>query len=212
MARGFAAIIYKFWRNRPIFLIFFLLSLVMSAGAVVYVFYYESLNLTVRPSDVVLLPASDMSATCSAFPCASGGTPTAGDVIAVGVSMFPASTSSPAPATYYTNLSLISNIGANTHTLSGVQVSITSGAPNLGNMTVYDFSSPTLFLSDGGPSSTAHLLGSCSVSYSSKNCSFTPSITSLAPGSSQYVEIAVYASATASVGGTTSLQIAVEWA
>jgi hypothetical protein len=123
-----------------------LLALLLCVGlvaATVFTMYYTSVTATVQDPDVRLGAGPD-GAGGSTYPSATVDVATTYDYATVDFSMFPSETNTPQPATYYTNLLNISNVGSSSHTIKAITVtSVTDASSSLGKITIYYFATQT---------------------------------------------------------------------
>ncbi len=187
--------------------------LVASASATVYVFYYGSTTATVHSPDIKLYAGSDSSASCTVYPCANVAVASTNDVATISLSMFPASTSSsPVPATYYSNLTAVKNTGTSAHSIKSVQITnIVDSSSNLGQITVYYCTTQTEFNASGVLVTPSNCVGSYSITSTTAGSVSGTFPVSIAPGAVQYIEIVAYAKSTATSGSVT-FNIALQWA
>jgi hypothetical protein len=192
-------------------LILFLAAMIVTASATVSVFYYTVGTGTVQTADVQLAKGGDISASCSAYPCASGSLSTNKDVLTATLSFFPATTTaSPVPGTYYSDFAEITNTGGGSHSVQSIQViSIGGTVADLGSITVYYCTSPTQFSASGTLSGCVGSFAITSGTGGSVSGTFPQSI---GAGATQYIEIAAYAASGATASTSVTFQIAVQWA
>ena len=189
----------------------FLLALVATAGATVYVFFYTSGTSTVRTPDVTMVAGADVGGSCSAYPCASGSVDSTGDVLTVTISFFPSNTgATPVPASYYSDLGHIHNGGSGAHSIKSVQIlNIAGTTADLGSITIYYCTSQTEFTAAGSPASAC--VGSFSITSSTGGSLSGTYPQSIAASGTQYLEIAAYAASGATAATSVTFQIAVQW-
>jgi hypothetical protein len=194
----------------------FLISLVATAVATVYVFYYTSATSTVQTPDVKLAAGPDVSgaSACSpagVYPCAFGSVDTTGDVLTVTISFFPANTvATPIPATYYSNLGHIVNSGTATHSIKSVQIlNIGGTTADLGAIIVYYCATQTEFTAAGTPVSAC--VGSYSITSSTGGSLSGTYPQTIGASATQYIEIVAYAASGATASTSVTFQIAVQW-
>ncbi|QQG48114.1 MAG: hypothetical protein HY247_04975 [archaeon] len=193
----------------------FILSMVGTATASVYVYDYASFTSTVRAADVTIAAGSDSSGSCTVYPCATVTVSGTSDTATVTMSLFKAdATFSPPPATYYSNLVQVKD-ATNTHSIKGVTILGISDtrAADFGSVTVYYCTVQTDFNADGTLVTPANCVGSLtftSTTGGSVSGTFPVSITA---GSTQYVEVVAYAGSGGTVvtGDTISFKVAVQW-
>ena len=200
-------------RLGKVLLAVFLVGMVATAGASVFVFNYVSGTANVQTPDVQMAVGGDSSATCSSYPCVQESVTSTHDVLTASMSFFPAATtSSPVPATYYSNFAHITNVATSgSHTILSVQVLNVKGTTaDLGSITVYYCTTQTGFNASGDLVTPGDCLGSFSIVSSSGGSVFTGS-QSIAAGAVQYIEVAAYAASGAVAGTYVTFQIAVQW-
>ncbi|MDG7007219.1 MAG: hypothetical protein JRN06_03110 [Nitrososphaerota archaeon] len=197
-------------RYGKVLVVAFLLALVATATATVYVFYYTAGTATVQAADVKFVAGPDVSGSCSAYPCASGSVDSTGDVLTATISFFPANTgASPIPATYYSNFAQLHNSGSGAHSIKSVEVINVGGTTaDLGGIVVYYCTSQTEFSASGSPVSAC--VGSFTISSGSGGSLTGTYPQTIAASATQYIEIAAYAASSATTGSVT-FQIAVQW-
>jgi hypothetical protein len=194
-------------------LVAIVLSMVATASATVYVFYYGTASVSVQSPDLKLYAGSDSSASCTVYPCAHTTISSTGDVATISMSFFAADTSfSPVPATYYTNVTTIHNSGTSAHSIKSVQITnIADPSSDLGTIAVYYCTTQTDFNASGLLVTPSNCVGSYSItSTTAGSVSGTFPVT-IAPGATQYIEIVAFATSTATTGSV-SFNIAVQWA
>ncbi len=185
-------------------------GMVATASATVYVFYYGNGTATVQTSDMRLAPGTDASASCTAYPCATVTVSSTKDIATIGLSFFPATTDTPTPATYYTNITTIQNHGAGSHTIQSVKVfNIVDSSSSLGSITVYYCTTQTEFNPAGTLVTPSNCPGSFSITSSTGGT--VVSSQTLAAGAKGYVEIVAYAKSTATAGSAVTFSIAFQW-
>jgi len=177
------------------------------AAAAVFTMYYANNTATVKIPDVQLAAGSDSSSSTT-YPAASVTVATTHDYAAVAFSIFPSVANSPQPATYYTDLLQIKNVGTAAHTIKAITISSLSGAANLGSITVYYYASQTDTPQTGTP------IGSATITSSSVA---PPSITifigtqSIAAAATQYIEVVGYAASGAALDSTVAFTVSIQW-
>lgn len=195
-------------------LVLFLAGVVATASATVSVFFYTVGTGTVRTPDVQILAGPDLSASCSAYPCASGLVAATHDVLTATLSFFPADTAvSPIPATYYSNFAQVKNTAASgSHSIMSVQVlNIGGTTADLGSITVYYCTAQTDFTAGGALVTPGNCVGSFSITSGTGGSVSGTFPVSVAAGATQYVEIAAYAASGATASTSVTFQIAVQW-
>ena len=200
-------------RYGKLLVVLFLIALVVTAGATVYVFFYTAGTSTVQTPDIQLIAGPDIAgASCSPYPCAWGSVSATHDVLTVTLSFFPtAATASPYPASYYSNFAQIKNTASsNTHSIKSIQIVNVGGTTSdLGSITVYYCTSQTEFSATGTLSGCVGSFALTSGTGGSLSGTFPQSI---AAGATQYIEIAAYAASGATSATSVTFQIAVQWA
>ena len=187
--------------------------LVASASATVYVFFYGSTSVNLQTPDIKLYAGSDSSASCTAYPCAHVGISSTSDVATISMSTFPADTSStPVPASYYSNITSVKNAGAVSHSIKSVQITnVVDSSSDLGQITVYYCTAQTEFNAAGTLVTPSNCVGSFSInSTAGGSVSGTFPVT-IGSGAVQYIEIVAYAKSTATTGSVT-FNLAIQWA
>jgi hypothetical protein len=188
--------------------------LVASASATVYVFFYGSTTATVQTSDIKLYAGSDSSTSCTVYPCAHVTVASTNDVATISMSMFAASTtSSPVPATYYTNITTVKNTGTSSHSIKSIQLTnIVDSSSDLGSITVYYCTTQTEFNASGALVTPSNCVGSYSITSTTSGSVSGTFPVSIASGAVQYIEIVAYAKSTATAGTSITFNIAIQWA
>lgn len=185
-----------------------LISLFLCIGlatAAVFTIFYTRDTATVRTTDVRLGAGPD-GAGGSAYPSATVTVASTYDSASVDFSIFPSATATPQPATYYTNLMNISNVGSESHTIKNIRITSLSGASNLGNITIYYYATQTDTPDTGTP------IGSASItSGSSAPVTIFDGNQTIAPAATQYIEIVGYAASAATAGSEVSFTVAIQW-
>jgi hypothetical protein len=125
----------------------------------------------------------------------------------VAFSLFPSETNSPQPATYYTNLLQITNVGTATHTISSITISGITDASNLGSITIYYYTTQTDTPQSGTPVGSVTL-----TSTSTGTINLISSPTTLTAGATNYIEIVGHAAQGAAPGSTISFTASIQWA
>jgi len=205
----------QFFRSKigkiiPILLIALLIG---TASSTVYQYYTGSATGTVQTPDLILRAGSDVSASCSTYPCATETISSTNDFATIGLSFFPSATNTPQPASYYSNLTTIQNhrTGGASHTIRSISAKLTGGAANLGGITVYYCTAMTEFNPDGSPVA-ANCPGSVSLTSSSNGWVSSSVFSSLLTNglhSMGYIEVYLWGTTTAS--GTTTFQLGIQW-
>lgn len=182
-----------------------LASIIGLASAAVFTMYYASFTATVKTPDIQLAAGPDSTASPTSYPAATVTVASTYDYATVAFSIFPSATNTPQPATYYTNLLQIKNVGTASHTINSITISGITGASNLGNITIYYYATQT----DNPDTSTA-------ANYITLTSSSTGSYTlvtsqTIAASATNYIEIVGYADSSASSGSTVSFNVAISW-
>jgi len=180
--------------------------LMATASAAVFTRFYGTATATVKTPDVQLIAGSDSTASPAMYPNATVTVAATYDYATVGFSLFPSATNSPQPETYYTNLTLIKNVGTSSHTLTSVTISGITGASNLGALSIYYYTTQTDSPDTGSPAGNVILTSSSSGSYTLVSNQI------LAPSAINYIEIVGNAAAGASNGATITFSITIQWA
>jgi hypothetical protein len=198
----------------PILLIALLIA---AASSTVYVYYVANNTATVRAADLRLYAGKDASASCSAYPCATVSVSSTFDYATVGFSIFPSVTNSPQPATYYSNLTVIKNVGATGHTINSIKLSNFAGLANLaaspnGGITVWYCTTQTEFNPDGTLVTPGNCVGSAAIySGSSGVLTLTGFPSALAASAKGYIELYGSALNTAAIGNTVTFNVSFQW-
>jgi hypothetical protein len=181
-------------------------GLMATASASVFTQYYGSTTATVRTPDIQLASGPD-STGGSTYPSATVTVSSTSDFATVAISLFPSATNNPQPATYYTNLVQIKNMGAGAHTISQISISGISStrAGDFGNVTVYYETAQT------DVPTTANAAGFLKVTGTTGGNVFSGS-QSIAASGTHYLEIVGYAGATAVAGDTITFTLNIKWA
>jgi hypothetical protein len=175
------------------------------AVATVFTMYYAQNTATVKTPDVRLGAGPDGSGG-STSPNASVSVSSTYDYATVAFTIFPSATNTPQPATYYTNLLNISNVGSSSHTIKAITVTALSGQSNLGNITIYYYATQT----DDPTAATA--IGSASLtSGSSAPVSVFSGTQSIAASATQYIEVVGFAASGASADSTVTFTVSIQW-
>lgn len=195
----------------PILLIALLIG---SASSTVYVYYFVNSTATVQKPDVRLVSGTDVSASCTAYPCATETVAATYDFATLGFSLFPSATNSPQPATYYSNITTLHNFGTAAHSIISISLTGFTGVTNLGAITVYYCAAHTEFNPNGTPVTAC--TGSATITSASTGTvtlSGFGSPVSLPAGAASkgYIEVSAYALSTATVASTITFQITIEW-
>ena len=190
-------------------LVLFLIGVVATATASVSVFYYVSGTSSVHSPDIALVTGGDVSTSCSVYPCASGTNSTTKDVVTLTISFFPADTSaSVIPATYYSDLARVQNVGSSSHSVQSIQVlNVVDSSSDLGSITVYYCPTQAQFSASGTLTGCVGSFAITSTTGGSVSGTFPQTI---AAGAIQHIEVAAYAQSAATTGSVT-FQIAVQW-
>lgn len=202
----------KFGKLLPVLLI---AGLTASASATVFVMYYGNATATVQTADVQFVNGADIHGTsCSTFPCASSNlaTSTHNDSASIGVSFYPATSGTPQPATYYTNLLQVKNEGTVSHSINSITISnIVDASSSLGQISVYLCAS-SVDISNGANAANCAVFAISSTTGGSLASGSTVTFPySLSAGSSAYIEVAAYAAPSATAGHTVTFSIAMSW-
>ncbi len=183
-------------------------ALTVTASATVFVLYYGSATATVRAPDVVLVAGTDISGSCTAYPCATATIASTKDFETVGVSFFPSATNSPQPASYFTNLTTVYNGGSVSHTINSITISNIGGTTaDLGSITVYYCSTQTN--TPAASSSCDSFAITSTTGGSLSGHSVLPA--TLAASHTGYMEVVAYAASGASVSSSVTFQISISW-
>lgn len=175
-----------------------------SATAAVFATLYTTSTATIKTPDIQLAAGPD-SNTSTSFPAATVTVASTYDYASLSFSIFPSATNTPQPATYYTNLLHIKNLGIANHTLNTITISGITGATNLGSLTVYLYATQTDSPQSGTP------LGSVTLTSTSTGTITLASNQLITTGSTLYVEVVGYASPSASAGSTVGFQTSINW-
>jgi hypothetical protein len=187
--------------------VFIIAGLVASASAAVFVNYYGSATATVQAKQVTLIKGSDVSASCSTYPCATATIASTKDFATLGISMLTSATNSPQPNTYYTDL-LELNTSA-IHTITAITISnIVDSNSALGSISVYFCTAQT-----NSPDTSANCASFTFTSTTGGSLtgnSILPHTTTATE--TDYIEVIAHASATAAVSNSVSFAIQISWA
>jgi len=174
------------------------------AAAAVFTLFYANNTATVKTPDVQLAAGTDSSSSTT-FPAASVTVATTHDYAAVAFSIFPSATNTPQPATYYTDLLNIKNVGTAAHTIKAITVTALTGVTSLGSITVYYYASQT-------DTPGAGSLGSATItSTSTAPVTIFSGTQSIAAAGTQYIEVVGYAASGATVDTTVTMQVSIQW-
>ncbi|HMD78818.1 MAG TPA: hypothetical protein VKF39_02425 [Nitrososphaerales archaeon] len=187
--------------------------LIAAASSTVYVYYIGTATGTVKTPDMKLFAGKDSSACTTSWPCATVTVAATFDYAAISFSLFPSvtQTSTTQPSTYYSNLTVIKNVGAVSHTLNNIKLS-NFVVTNLGSITVYYCTTQTEFNPDGTLVTPGNCPGSSTItSASSAVQSLAGFPSTLTAGSRGFIELYGYALNTASAGSTVTFNIAFQW-
>jgi hypothetical protein len=180
--------------------------LVSTVSAAVYTMYYATGTATVKTPDVQLIAGSDSFASPISYPNATVTVASTYDYATIAFSLFPSQANTPQPATYYTNLTLIKNTGTISHTIQSITISGLTGGANLGNVTIYYYTSQ-----NNNPSG-ATAQGSVVLTSSSTGSYTLISSQTLAASTTNYIEIVGYAAPGALAGSTIGFTVSIQWA
>jgi hypothetical protein len=195
----------KFGKLLPVLLI---AGLTATASASVFVMYYGSATATVKTPDISLVAGTDISGSCSSYPCATASIASTKDFETVGLSFFPSVTNTPQPATYFTNLTTIQNGGSVSHTINSVTISNIGGTTaDLGSITIYYCSTQTNTPATSSSCDSFAITSTTGGSLSGH--SILPA--TLTAGSKGYLEAVAYAASGATAGQSVTFQIAISW-
>ena len=183
-------------------------GLTVTASATVFVMYYGNATATVRTPDVSLVAGTDISGSCSTYPCATATIASTKDFETVGLSFFPSATNTPQPATYFTNMTTVQNGGSASHTINSISISNIGGTTaDLGSINIYYCSTQT---NTPATSSSCDSFAITSTSGGSlSGHSILPA--TLTAGSKGYLEAVAYAASGAAAGQSVTFQIAISW-
>lgn len=187
--------------------------MIATVSATVYVFYYSNATANAQSPDVELFAGSDSTVCLSLNPCAHVSIASTHDAATISMSFFPAETgSSPVPATYYTNITTVRNTGTSAHTIKSVEITnIVDPSNSLGGITIYYCTLQTEFSGSGSPVTPADCAGSYAFTSPTSGSVSGSFPVSIAPLTTQYVEIAAFASSTATAGSAASFNLAIQW-
>ena len=177
--------------------------MITTADASAYVFYSSGNRATVDSPDVHLVAGPDASGSCTVFPCATVTMGSWNDAAAVSISFFAADPSNMlVPATYYTDLLLISNTGRASSSIESIQITNVAGTmSDLGSITVNYCPTQTEFSPNGAPITSC--VGSFAITSSAGGYVSGTFPQTIAKGTYQYIEIVAYAASTARSGSIT---------
>ena len=196
-----------------VLLAMFVIALVATAGATVYVFFYTSGTATARTPDVQIVAGPDVAGSCSAYPCASGSVSSTHDVLTATLSFFPTVGGSPNPATYNSNFAQVTNTAASAaHSIMSVQIlNIAGTTADLGSITIYYCTTQTEFTAAGALATPSNCVGSFAITSTTGGSVSGSFPVSIAHGVTQYIEIVAYAASGASASTSVTFQVAVQW-
>ena len=185
--------------------------LIAAASSSVYTYYIVKNTATVQTADLKLYAGSDNTASCTKYPCATiTVTPVTFDSATASFSIFNSAAFTPQPATYYSNFTVVKNIGTLQHTINNVQLSSFGGVAALGNITVWYCTAQTEFLPNGHPVTPGNCPGhSIILSTSSATQTLTGGAQTLAAGAKGYIEVGPAWAGSAS--GTVTFTISIQW-
>jgi hypothetical protein len=183
-----------------------ILLVVGSVSAAVITVFYTQNTATVKTPDIQLVAGPD-GAGGATFPSATVTIASTHDYANVAFSLFPSAVNTPQPATYYTNLLQITNIGTAAHTIKGISITSLSGATNLGSVTIYYYAAQTDSPTTGTPIGSATL-----TSASTAPVTIFSGSQALAASATNYIEIVGYAASGAAVDSTVGFTVSIQWA
>jgi hypothetical protein len=190
---------------RILLLIFALLLIVGIVSAAVLTMYYTTNTATVKTADVRLVAGPDSTASPTEYPNATVTVDSTNDSATVAFSLFPSVTNTPQPATYYTNLLQIKNVGTASHTINSITISGITGAANLGSLTIYYYDTQTDTPDTGTPVASTTLTSSSTGTISLLSAQVIP------PSDTDYIEIVGYAAPDATAGSTVTFNLSIQW-
>jgi len=192
--------------------------LIAAASSTVYVYYIANSSATVRSPDLRLYAGKDSGAgACPNYPCATVTVASTFDSESIALSIFPSATNSPQPATYYSNLTVIKNVGTVSHTINNIKLSNFAGLANLaaspnGGITVYYCTTQTEFNPDGTLVTPGNCVGSATIySGSSGVLSLTGLPSAIAASAKGYIELYGSALSTATAGNSVTFNVSIQW-
>ncbi len=201
-------------RLGKVLLLLLLVAITTTVSATVYVFYYSGATANLQSPEVELFAGSDSTVCVSLNPCAHVSIASTHDAATISMSFFPAATgkSSPVPATYFTNITTVRNTGTGDHDIEGVKITnIANPSNSLGEITVYYCTVQTEFSGSGSPLTPDDCVGSFAFNSTASGSVSGTFPVSIAPSTTQYVEIVAFASSTATAGSAASFNLAIQW-
>lgn len=174
-----------------------------TASASVFVTYYGHGTATAQTPDVQLAAGAD-NIGGTKYPTGTVTISSTMDYADVGISFFASETQTPQPATYFTDLLQIDNVGTVSHNITQVAISgIVDADTILGQITVYFCTSQT---NDPANNNVGHFDIT-----STTGGNVLGATQEIAAGSTVYLEIVAYANATATTGQSVTFDMAVQW-
>jgi hypothetical protein len=155
--------------------------------------------------DVHLIAGSD----CQSNPCCPSTVIKASDKFecaSFNINLYPSKFNDPQPATYFTDLLEIVNVGQVSHKIQGITVSVISGSSNLGTLKIYYLENQTDDLKNAISIATCTLGNDTSGAISLINSSHE-----IASGSLEYIEIAAYAAPNAEPNANVTFMLCLRW-
>jgi len=176
--------------------------LMAAASASVFVMYYGNATATVRAPDVTLVAGSDTGG--STYPSTTVTVAATKDFATIGMSWFPSATNSPQPATYFSDLLQVKNVGTSGHTISQITISgITDTNSALGKIVIYYCTSQT---NDPASSNVGHFDITTTT-----GGTLLSSGQAIAASGTHYIEIVAYAASGAVAPNAVTFAIGIQW-
>ena len=110
-----------------------------------------------RTQDIYLSAGPDSTTDPTSYPAATVVVAPTLDSTSITFSLFPSAPSTPQPATHYTNLLHVTNVGTTNRTIDNITISDIMNASNLGSITVYYFATQTDSPQNSSPIRYRHL-------------------------------------------------------
>lgn len=176
--------------------------LMAAASASVFAMYYGNATATVRAPDIQLIAGPDSGG--SAYPGATVSVASTKDFATIAISMFASAPNTPQPATYFTNLLQVKNVGTSGHTINQITISgITDANSALGKIVVYYCTAQT---DDPATNSVGHFDITSTAGGTLSGGSQT-----IAASGTGYIEIVAYAASGAVAGNAVTFAIGIQW-
>ncbi|MDG6908438.1 MAG: hypothetical protein JRN20_21920, partial [Nitrososphaerota archaeon] len=123
------------------------------------------------------------------------------------------SANTPYPATYYTNITTIRNVGTSPHSIKSIQIFniASTSSSDFGNITVYYCTTQTEFDANGKLATPSNCVGSYSITSTTSGSISGTFPQSIAASTTQYIEIVGYAGSGATTADTITFTSAIQW-